>query len=245
MTHVTCYISLASKGGIVLNKLDSIKLKLQSLLTKYSHAWVFLYIPIYCVWFTRLEQDTTLKFSNVHSVLDNYIPFCEYFVIPYVLWFLYVGLTVGILFFQTKHKEDFYKCFTLLVFGMTIALIAYSFFPSVQHLRPNPMPRYNFFTRIVTFIYATDTPTNVCPSIHVFNALAVHIAITHSHFFRDKKKIQIASLVFCILICISTVTLKQHSILDGVVSIGLILLLYPIVYKPGILWQEQPATTKP
>ena len=107
MTHVTCYISLASKGGIVLNKLDSIKLNLQSLLKKYSHAWVFLYIPIYCVWFTRLEQDTTLKFSNVHSVLDNYIPFCEYFVIPYVLWFLYVGLTVGILFSRQNIKTIF------------------------------------------------------------------------------------------------------------------------------------------
>lgn len=213
---------------------------MKAFLKKYSHIWVFLYLPVYMIWFSLLEQTDDVKFTYMHSFLDDYIPFCEAFIIPYLLWFLYVASTVVVLFFCTKHKEDFYRYFLLLALGMTIALVAYTFFPTSQHLRPSPMPRYNFFTRIIMLLYQVDTSTNVCPSIHVFNSIATHIAITHSHFFKQKKKLQAASFILCVLICISTVTLKQHSIIDGIVSIALIFILYPITYGQGFNLAESP-----
>lgn len=215
---------------------------MKEIVKKYSHAWVFLYFPIYSIWFSSLENNTQLKFTSIHSVLDSFIPFCEIFIIPYLLWFLYVAIIVFMLFAQTDYKTDFYKCFGLLAFGMTIALIIYSFFPSAQYLRPNPMPRYNIFTKIIMHLYSIDTSTNVCPSIHVFNSIATHIAVTHSHYFKNKKKIQKFSLILCILICISTVTLKQHSIVDVFAAILLVSILYPIVYKSNYSTQNEPVT---
>lgn len=61
--------------------------KTGKLLKKYSHAWVFLYVLIYMPWFTWLEHRTGVRYTMVHSPLDPYIPFVEYFVVPYLLWF--------------------------------------------------------------------------------------------------------------------------------------------------------------
>ena len=47
--------------------------------------------------------------------------------------------------------------------------------------------RDNIFVDLVKHIYATDTPTNVLPSIHVFNSLGVCIAIRHSEALKKHK----------------------------------------------------------
>ena len=73
----------------------------------YSHAWVLLYAFIYFPWFTYLERHVTDNYFVIHSVFDDYIPFCEYFIIPYLLWFAYIAVTLGYLFFNDK--QGFYK----------------------------------------------------------------------------------------------------------------------------------------
>ena len=60
----------------------------------YSHAWVLLYGFIYFPWFTDLERHVTDNYFVIHSIFDDYIPFCEYFIIPYLLWFAYIAVTL-------------------------------------------------------------------------------------------------------------------------------------------------------
>ena len=81
--------------------------KIKFLINKYGHAWVFLYGIIYMTWFGWLEDNVTSKFSLIYSPLDSYIPFIEYFIIPYLLWFVYVAVTCFYFFFTDK--QDFYK----------------------------------------------------------------------------------------------------------------------------------------
>ena len=38
----------------------------------------------------------------MHVALDDYIPFCEYFVIPYLMWFLYVGGAIVSFYLKAK-----------------------------------------------------------------------------------------------------------------------------------------------
>ena len=59
--------------------------KMKSLILKYRHAWVLLYGLIYMPWFCYLEKRQTIHYL-IHSPLDEYIPFVEYFIIPYLLW---------------------------------------------------------------------------------------------------------------------------------------------------------------
>lgn len=184
------------------------------------------------IWFILLEQRDGVKFKNMHCVVDDLIPFCEVFIIPYLLWFVYVALSLIFLFFQTECIDDFYKCTAALVMGMTTSLIIYTFFPNAQDMRPTTFERENIFTNIISVVYAADTDTNVCPSIHVYNSVAIHVAIANSNYFKDKKYIKNSSLILCILICMSTLFLKQHSFIDLVCAIVLYIFYYTIIYRP-------------
>jgi hypothetical protein len=85
-------------------------------------------------------------------------------------------------------------------------------------------------------VYATDTPTNVCPSVHVINSIAVNAALQHSEdFAREKRNGRLASHILTILICLSTVFIKQHSVMDvgwGIVT-GMVFYI-PLYVLPAI-----------
>ena len=117
---------------------------------KYKHAIpLLIYGIIYLTWFGHLER-TVKHYKLIHVALDDYIPFCEVFIIPYLLWFVYVAVTVAFLFF--KYKDDYFKCCTFLFTGMTVFLLVSTLFPNGHHLRPFIMPRDNIFTDLVAMI---------------------------------------------------------------------------------------------
>lgn len=202
----------------------------KNFLSKYKHAWVLLYFFVYMVWFIALENNTTRDFVSVKILLDDYIPFNELFVIPYLLWFAYVAIAV--LYFLFNSKEEFYRYIAFLFIGMTISLIIYSVWPNMQNLRPNldNLGRDNVFLRLIAYIYKTDTPTNVCPSIHVYNTIGTHIAISKNTSLRNNKLIHKSSFVLAVLICLSTMFLKQHSAFDSICSIVLAAVMYTAIY---------------
>lgn len=206
--------------------------KIKNLFYKYRHGAILLYFFVYMIWFTYLEKNVT-KYTVVYSKYDDLIPFMEIFVIPYILWFAFIFITVAYFFFTSK--TDFYKCCAYLFIGMTICLIIYTIWPNGQHLRVDldTLGRNNIFTYIVSIIYKMDTPTNVLPSIHVYNSIGASIAIIKSEKLRKIKWIQWSSIILTILISLSTVFLKQHSILDGLSAIILSIIMYIVVYVPN------------
>ena len=202
---------------------------MKSILKKYSHAWVLLYFFIYLPWFLWLEKTVITDYTNVGYRFDEQIPFCALFVIPYFLWFAYIAVTIAYFFFTSK--QDFYKCCAFLFIGMTICLTIYTIWPNGQNLRPTSFTRDNLLIDIVKKLYSTDTATNVCPSIHVFNSIGAHIAITHNKQLSSHKWILHGSLILTILISMSTVFLKQHAIFDVACSVALSVVMYLVVYK--------------
>lgn len=206
--------------------------KIKNFFYKYRHGAILLYFFVYMIWFTYLEKNVT-KYTVVYSKYDDLIPFMEIFVIPYILWFAFIFITVTYFFFTSK--TDFYKCCAYLFIGMTICLIIYTIWPNGQHLRVDldTLGRNNIFTYIVSIIYKMDTPTNVLPSIHVYNSIGASIAIIKSEKLRKIKWIQWSSIILTILISLSTVFLKQHSILDGLSAIILSIIMYIVVYVPN------------
>ena len=74
---------------------------------QYRHIWILSYFAIYLVWFNYLEKTVTTHFHVIHVPIDDYIPFCEYFVIPYIMWFGYVAW--GITYTALHNKNDFYR----------------------------------------------------------------------------------------------------------------------------------------
>lgn len=202
---------------------------MKKLYRKYQHGVPLVLFGIfYLSWFCFLEKHTASSYTIIHLALDDYIPFCEYFVVPYFLWFVYVAGVVMFLFF--KDKGDYYKNITFLFAGMTIFLVISQFFPNGQLLRPTEFERSNFFTSWVQWLYQTDTSTNIVPSIHVYNSIGAHMAVMSSRYLARIKWVRIGSLVLCVSICLSTVMLKQHSIFDVFTALALSLVMYGIVY---------------
>ncbi|MCI9540368.1 MAG: phosphoesterase [Lachnospiraceae bacterium] len=200
---------------------------MKEFISKYKHAWCLLYAFIYLPWFVFLEKNV-LHYSIIHIRLDDYIPFNEYFIIPYFLWFAYVA--VAIMFFFFTNKEDYYKLCAFLFIGMTISLIICTIWPNGHNLRPTEFARENIFTDMVRGLWATDTPTNIFPSIHVYNSIGVHLAVMNSEALKKKRVVRIISFALMASICLSTVFLKQHSALDGIGAIVMSMFMYRMVY---------------
>lgn len=202
---------------------------------KNKHFLFIIYLPIYMYCFAWLEARDDVPFTDIHCFVDDWIPFCELFIIPYLLWFLYVVVVLLFLFLQRRHLEDYYCCVITLILGMSTCLLVYYLFPNAQSMRPAEFAHSNIFTDIIGFIYSSDTDTNVLPSIHVYNSVAIHVAFSESHYFKNRKGWHIASLILCTLICLSTMFLKQHSFLDVITAIMLYGVYYVLVYQiiPG------------
>ena len=160
---------------------------------KYKHAWVFLYILIYMPWFMWLEKHVTTHYHVIQIRLDEHIPFIEYFIIPYLMWFLFIAV-VFLYFFFTDVK-GFYKLAAFMFTGMTVFLIISTVFPNGQDLRPVIFERDNIFVDMVRTLYRTDTCTNVFPSLHVFNSLSVCAAIADSEALKKHRGVCIGAYV--------------------------------------------------
>lgn len=160
--------------------------KLKYFCTKYGHAVPLLvYMVIYLVWFGWLEKNNTKNYWVIHMPADDYIPFCEVFVIPYLLWFVYVAAVVIYLFLNDK--QEYYKACGFLFTGMTLFLMISTFWPNGHNLRPAAIPRDNVFTELISILWRADTPTNLWPSIHVFNSMGAHFGITHCQKLMTSK----------------------------------------------------------
>ena len=114
--------------------------------------------------------------------------------------------------------------------GMTLFLIISTLFPNGHHLRPQVMPRDNVFTDLIAGLYLTDTSTNIFPSIHVYNSIAAHLGIAKCEALRKYRALRFGSLILSVSIILSTVLIKQHSVLDLFGAVILAVLVYIPIY---------------
>lgn len=173
---------------------------------QYLFGWIG-YFALYFLTENLIPHD---RCYPVHSRLDDIIPFCEYFVIPYVGWYL---LIVGsLLYFALYNPDNFKNMMKFIIVTQVVAMAIYIIFPNRQDLRPTEFVRENIFTDIVGLLYAADTSTNVCPSLHV--AYSIGIASTWLKEKSASKWCKTLITIFCFLVCISVAFVKQHSVVD-------------------------------
>ena len=179
---------------------------------QYKHLKLLLYWPVYGLLFLFVERFYQVDFYYpMYCPLDDLIPFCEWFLIPYLFWFVYL---VGMHLFALLYDVDAFKLMMkYIILTYSAAIIIYLIWPTCQQLRPASFERDNILTRFIAAFYQFDTNTNVCPSIHVIGSQAVMEAALWSKVIRSKG-IKTAFVIVAILICISTVFMKQHSVLD-------------------------------
>ena len=180
--------------------------------------WVTYYIP-YLICFILLEQFSDPKFI-IYSPIDDMIPFCEYFIIFYLMWFPLMFLSL--LYFLLKDKDAFIDLCFLMFTGMSISLLIYVIAPNGLDLRVE-IASDNLFAWMVRII-------------HVASTLAIMMVVLKHREFRHPLLAKGGVSLISVGIILSTMFLKQHSIIDAAAGIALTLILYVITYHTG--WRK-------
>ena len=182
------------------------------------------------------EKIITGDYTPTQTVLDEWIPFCAPFVIPYLLWF--PGLAAEGVRLLFKEGTGFRQYMLYLLLAYSLAALIYVFFPNGQDLRPALDNPQGIFEWMLSLIYAVDTNTNVCPSLHVLGGMAVMFAVCTDK--TEKKPMKLCACLFFAAVSVSTVFVKQHAVVDVAAGLFAGTLLYVPVYRFRVLNTETP-----
>ena len=207
-----------SYRGFRLSKLNDPQFVHMKLLS----GWIF-YFGMYFVTENLIPPE---RCHLMHCFVDDLIPFCEVFVVPYFLWYALVFFSL--LYFFLFDVDMFKRLQTYIIITQVVAMIMYILFPSRQDLRPDVFPRENFFTWVLSWLYSFDTSTGVCPSLHVAYSLGIGSAFLKYKGSSRGWKVFLCVLIF--VISMATMFIKQHSFIDVMAALPLGLLAEALTY---------------
>jgi membrane-associated phospholipid phosphatase len=148
--------------------------------------------------------------------VDDYLPIVPVFVVPYLLFLPFLfGTIVYFVFFTKRHRAATYA----LSFCQLAACLCFVLLET-KIVRPEIVSN-DVFSSVLRTIYANDQPYNCLPSTHV--SLSIVCGWLWVQIF---PHIKCTMSVFVLLICASTVLLKQHYLPD--VLTGIILAIASI-----------------
>ncbi len=193
------------------------------------------YMIFYLAAFFATERLVTPKYI-ISCPLDGWIPFHECFVVPYLLWFLFLPASWAYTLFTSK--EDFQNLCMVMFGGMTVGILVYWLLPNGLELRPGS-PGQGVCGELVRLIQTVDTPGNVCPSIHVSSSSAVAVVAWRSENLKKSRAFRWGIYLTAAAICLSTMFLKQHSAVDVACGLLVTAALSAGVYKlPWRKWMR-------
>ncbi|MDE6529626.1 MAG: phosphoesterase [Lachnospiraceae bacterium] len=192
---------------------------------------IILYAVFYLSIFFSLENRTLESYHIIECGIDRMIPYCGIFIVPYLIWFPYQFALLGYFFMVGLDHKEFYRFMLYICGGMTCFLLVSWLYPNALELRPALPPDGTVFDRMVQGLYLIDTPTNVLPSIHVFNSVVFHITFCRGLERGTGLGWKRLSLALITLIIISTVLIKQHSVIDLVLGFVMAGIGYLLIYQ--------------
>ena len=200
----------------------------------HPHAWWGFYLPVYLAMFFIIEHFITDNYWATQTPLDDAIPFCEWFIFPYVSWSpLLVVLGIYLIL---KDGEGFRRYMWFIMVTFTTAVVFCILVPNGQDLRPAVMEHHNLATWLVEYTYSIDTNTNVFPSVHVVGVIDAWFAIWHTRGLK-KRAWRWSTAVYGVLVIASTMFIKQHAVIDVLAGLVVGFLGNYIVY--GIIGRRR------
>lgn len=164
--------------------------------------------------------------GDVHSLMtsvDRSIPFVKAFIIPYYIWYIFIGFTI--LYLLVNNIKEYYKYIICLCVGELICICIYLIF---QTTVPRPIVVGNdILSILIKNIYEIDRPYNCFPSIHVLTTSITMIYLWKNKGIKTWFKIVIQ--IVGISIILSTLFVKQHAIMDAVAGSILALSVFSFI----------------
>lgn len=182
----------------------------------------FMLIPLFIsiTWNSITYFGSRLLTTNWHHInaeisLDSIVPLVPWTVFIYLSCYIYwlANYILGV----RQSREEAFRFISADFFAKTICLICFLIIPTTN-IRPE-IGSEGFWNRIMIWLYNTDAADNLFPSIHCLTSWFCYIAVRENK--RIPKPYVLFSLVFAICICISTLTTKQHVIVDVIGGVGI------------------------
>ena len=187
----------------------------------------------YLLLFFAVEHVGRSSHIMVHSRLDDLIPFVKYAAPFYYIWFAALLITFLVFLFH-ESRTLYWKLFTSMVLCTMLSILLYFLIPNGVNLRPSSISGSDLFSWMVRMIWKADNPYNVCPSLHVSTSLILDLLWQESSLLKtpaEKAGIHLTDG----LIMLSTVLLKQHSVID----VGAGILFGWLMYRLGSFLTER------
>ena len=150
---------------------------------------------------------------NIEGSLDRLIPFWPPTVAIYLGCYLF--WIVNYILIARQEKKEVCRFFSADFLSRVVCLICYLVYPTTN-TRPAVEPE-GFWNQVVFYLYRIDAADNLFPSIHCLVSWFCYIGL------RGKKSVprwyRAASCLMAVLVCISTLTTKQHVIPDVIAGI--------------------------
>ncbi len=201
---------------------------------RFAHSKLLLgWVVYFALYFITENLIPFSRCTPIHCKLDDLMPFCEYFAIFYIFWYVLVFSSIAFYFFYDV--ESFKKLQIFIMITQGIAMFFYILLPSRQDLRPDLVATgevtRNIFTRAMAFIYSFDTPTGVCPSLHVAYSVGIFSVTAKRKSTPLIFKIFVAVMV--VMISLATAYVKQHSMVDVFAALPVCLVAEIALYGKG------------
>ena len=202
--------------------------KIKKFFQERKYVLLLLLWVVFIVWYFLMNKvDKNLHL--IHIPIDDKIPFVEFFVIFYVLWYGYIAFSF--IWTLVTSKRDFLTMCSLVFLTYLTSLIVITVYPSYHDLRPDPSTvRDNLFTKLVFALYSTEEPRCIFPSMHCMGVLAMSVGLLFAESLKGKLWPKIFCPIFSVLVMLSTVFIKQHSFADVLLAIGMIIPVCLLTY---------------
>lgn len=144
------------------------------------------------------------------SPLDERVPFLAWTVWVYHSQFFFLAFVIVTI----KRRENFSRTFYSMSLASLLSFLIFVLYPTTL---PRTMPTGAGLTaKAFDVLYAIDAATNCLPSLHVSLAWLASVGMLH-----EEKRLGLLACVWAMLITVSTMTTKQHYLVDVVAGLAL------------------------
>lgn len=168
------------------------------------------------------------------NAIDDFIPVIPLFVLPYVWSYVYWLMAPMAVSKCSKQHFINYICGYMLSCAVGATVIV--FLPTyMDRVEEGLYELKGFGSKLLSFWYSLDggeRAYNLFPSFHCINSTVSYLGVMGQK--EIPKSYRVYSLIITVLIYISTVTVKQHYVLDVIGGIAIAVLCYAVCVKANV-----------
>ena len=201
--------------------------------------YLFLAFLPYLIFYFLIQSLVSVSQYNLLMGIDEKIPFVPPFIWVYHSMIPVVVLTAIFLF---QKRDIFLGLIFSFIFSGAIMCLFYIFFPSFypRELFVDVSTVSGWLIEMTRFI---DAPHNTFPSGHVTFAWLLLFFVNLSQYTRKYSWIKILYFCWAVLVSISTLTLKQHFVVDVISGIILAAISYYLCRKLFVIHHNEKLIT--